>query len=250
MKYWGEPFIQTRTNVCSMDLETSRRNDRSQEVISNVIPSCFSNEKWDEFCCDVFLTSGPLRSPTRIETLAPCLLTPWQFAKYFVAPCFFGFRNKEAFFIYFIFLCWLSVEKIYIYCSLQQIPATGIIIISRDLHSPCNASKHELHACHIPERKRPWDQCKHSNSFTQVSWTRTLLRLSVSVKRASLPKLSTSSSPYCSMQDAAERKSSDSKTGPLPSPETVPWVDSLSGTDIAESSNLLHGRKYGEDKTV
>lgn len=52
------------------------------------------------------------------------------------------------------------------------------------------------------------------------------------------------------MQDAAERKSSDSKTGPLPSPETVPRVDSLSGTDIAESSNLLHGRKYGEDKTV
>ena len=116
MKYWGEPFIQTRTNVCSMDLETSRRNDRSQEVISNVIPSCFSNEKWDEFCCDVFLTSGPLRSPTRIETLAPCLLTPWQFAKYFVAPCFFDSGTKGIFNLFFIFVLTLR-ENIYIYTA-------------------------------------------------------------------------------------------------------------------------------------
>lgn len=167
MKYWGEPFIQTRTNVCSMDLETSRRNDRSQEVISNVIPSCFSNEKWDEFCCDVFLTSGPLRSPTRIETLAPCLLTPWQFAKYFVAPCFFDSGTKRHFFFIFYF-CVDSPWKKYIYTArFSKFQPLELFIISRDLHSPCNASKHELHACHIPERKRPWDQCKHSNSFTQ-----------------------------------------------------------------------------------
>lgn len=119
MKYWGEPFIQTRTNVCSMDLETSRRNDRSQEVISNVIPSCFSNEKWDEFCCDVFLTSGPLRSPTRIETLAPCLLTPWQFAKYFVAPCFFDSGTKRHFLFIFYF-CVDSPWKKYIYILLAS----------------------------------------------------------------------------------------------------------------------------------
>ena len=38
----------------------------------------------------------------------------------FRCSLFFWFRNKEAFFIYFLFLCWLSVENIYIYILLAS----------------------------------------------------------------------------------------------------------------------------------
>lgn len=86
---------------------------------------------------------------------------------------------------------------------------------------PCKALKHELRICRIPKQGRMVMKTEMNNlcRYATFIFMRTLLRPSISVEIAPLPKLSTSSPPYCSTQYATERKSSDSKTVNFPPPK-------------------------------